>query len=92
MREPSARPGAAFGPQAPLRLQVFSDLHVDARSIVMPQLAPDVDAVVVTGDVRSGADAAFRVLRAAFPRPAPIVMYGAENPDFDAQLVVEVAR
>ena len=75
MRKPSARPGAASKPpHAPLRLQVFSDLHVDARSIVMPQLAPDVDAVVVAGDVRSGADAAFQVLRAAIPQPVPIVM------------------
>ena len=40
----------------------------------MPHVAPDVDAVVVAGDTAAGTGKAFALLRAAFPRPVPLIV------------------
>lgn len=57
-----------------MRLQVFSDLHLDVRQPKAIQVVPDVDAVVVAGDVCEGAEHAFVHLRQIVPMPIPIVM------------------
>ena len=57
-----------------MRLQVFSDLHVDVRQPKAIQVVPSVDAVVVAGDVCEGAERAFAHLRQIVPMPIPIVM------------------
>jgi len=56
-----------------MRQQVFSDLHSDAlppRPSVVP---PNVDAVIVAGDIRKGAEEAFRRLRQTIPMQVPIL-------------------
>ncbi len=57
-----------------MRLQVFSDLHVDVRQPKAIQVMPGVDAVVVAGDVCEGAEHAFAYLRQIVPMQIPIVM------------------
>ena len=57
-----------------MRLQVFSDLHADVRQPKAIEVASDVDAVVVAGDVCEGAERAFAYLRQIVPMQLPIVM------------------
>ena len=47
------------------RIQILSDLHIDVWSYA-PLLAPDVDVVLVAGDVCSGPDRAMRWLSDAY--------------------------
>ena len=47
------------------RIQLASDLHVDVAPY-RPAIAPDVDAIVVAGDVRSDPDRAVRWLEGAY--------------------------
>jgi Icc-related predicted phosphoesterase len=56
-----------------MKLQVFSDLHVDVAKIKPIAVAKGVDAVVVAGDVCEGAREAFVELRAIVPLEVPIV-------------------
>ncbi len=56
------------------RLQVFSDLHADVRPPKAIKIGPDVDAVVVAGDICEGAERAFAYLRQTVPMQIPIVM------------------
>jgi Icc-related predicted phosphoesterase len=56
-----------------MRLQIFSDLHAD---VVPPRpitVAPDIDAVVVAGDVCEGAEQGFARLRRIVPMQIPII-------------------
>jgi Icc-related predicted phosphoesterase len=57
-----------------MRLQLFSDLHVDVAPPRPIALAPDVNAVVVAGDTCEGAERAFAFLRQIVPMQIPIVM------------------
>ena len=57
-----------------MRLQIFSDLHADVRPTKAIEVRPDVDAVVVAGDVCEGAERAFAYLRRIVPMQIPIVM------------------
>jgi Icc-related predicted phosphoesterase len=57
-----------------IRLQVFSDLHIDVRQPKAIKIGPDVDAVVVAGDVCEGAEHAFAYLRQIVPMQIPIAM------------------
>ncbi len=57
-----------------MRLQIFSDLHVDVAPPRPIAVAPDVDAVVVAGDVCQGAEQGFAWLRRIVPMQIPIVM------------------
>jgi len=50
-----------------MRLQVFSDLHVDVRQPKAIQVVPGIDAVVVAGDVCGGAEHAFAHLPQIVP-------------------------
>ncbi|WP_237478195.1 metallophosphoesterase [Lichenibacterium dinghuense] len=72
-RERKAGPDSATTPSV-ARLQVVSDLHLDSGPHALPTLVPGVDAVVVAGDTASGAAKAYAFLRAAFPRPTPLVV------------------
>jgi predicted phosphodiesterase len=60
--------------EANVRLQVFSDLHVDVRQPKAIQVVPDVDAVVVAGDICEGAERGFAYLRQIVPMQTPIIM------------------
>lgn len=57
-----------------MRLQIFSDLHVDVAPPHPIAVAAGVDAVIVAGDVCQGAEPAFAWLRRIVPLQIPIVM------------------
>jgi Icc-related predicted phosphoesterase len=57
-----------------MNLHIFSDLHADMADIKPIAVQPEVDVVVVAGDVCEGAVHAFERLRAIVPEPVPIVM------------------
>jgi Icc-related predicted phosphoesterase len=68
-----------------MRLQIFSDLHIDISPGFVPRLAPGVDAVVVAGDVSEGIGQAIGWLRAHLGRDIPIVLV-AGNHEFFARI------
>src|SRR5260370_31585479 len=57
-----------------MRLQLFSDLHVDVAAVTKITIADDVDAVIVAGDTCEGVLRAFEYLRKIVPLHIPIVM------------------
>lgn len=57
-----------------MRIQVFSDLHADVRQTKPIDVKPDIDAVVVAGDICEGTELAFQKLRTIVPMQIPIVM------------------
>ncbi|MFM9939133.1 MAG: metallophosphoesterase [Hyphomicrobiaceae bacterium] len=65
-----------------MRLQVFSDVHFDVAAAFTPQLAPDVDAVVVAGDVCQGMARGMSWLRAHLGDKVPIVMVAGNHEFF----------
>ncbi|MBS0248402.1 MAG: metallophosphoesterase [Proteobacteria bacterium] len=56
-----------------MRLQIFSDLHADVAAPRSITVSPDVDAVVVAGDVCEGAEQGFARLRLIVPMQIPII-------------------
>lgn len=56
-----------------MRIQVFSDLHMDAAASWQPQIAPGADVVVCAGDVCEGMAPAISYLRERLPGATPIV-------------------
>ena len=57
-----------------MKIQVFSDLHVDVYPIKPITIVPGVDLVIVAGDVCEGVLRAFEHLRRIVPMDIPIVM------------------
>jgi Icc-related predicted phosphoesterase len=57
-----------------MRVQIFSDLHVDVFPIKPITIVPGVDLVIVAGDTCEGALRAFEHLRRLVPMDIPIVM------------------
>lgn len=57
-----------------MKIQVFSDLHVDVAPIKPIVVADNIDAVVVAGDICEGVLGAFEHLRRIVPLHIPIVM------------------
>jgi Icc-related predicted phosphoesterase len=57
-----------------MKIQVFSDLHVDVLPVKPIVVADDIDAVVVAGDICEGVLRAFEHLRKIVPLHIPIVM------------------
>jgi Icc-related predicted phosphoesterase len=57
-----------------MRLQVFSDFHVDAAAVKAIGVAANIDLVIVAGDTCEGAENAFAYLRHVVPIQIPIVM------------------
>lgn len=57
-----------------MKLQIFSDLHGDVFAPKAVKIWPDVDVVVVAGDVCEGAENAFPALREFVPQVIPIIM------------------
>lgn len=50
-----------------MKLQIFSDLHADVHQPKRIEIAPDIDAVIVAGDVCEGAERSFQSLRLIVP-------------------------
>jgi 3',5'-cyclic AMP phosphodiesterase CpdA len=71
-----------------MRLQVFSDLHIDVREVACPPLAPGVDLVVVAGDVCEGIDRGMAWLRAALGPRVEIVLV-AGNHEYFARVLAD---
>ena len=57
-----------------MKIQTFSDLHVDVYPIKTFPIVDGVEAVVVAGDTCEGALRAFEQLRSIVPMHIPIVM------------------
>src|SRR3954470_23999977 len=57
-----------------MKIQIFSDLHLDVRPIKPITIRPGVDFVIVAGDTCEGALRAFEHLRRIVPMLIPIVM------------------
>lgn len=57
-----------------MKIQVFSDLHVDVSPAPPVTVGGDVDLVVVAGDTAQGAHNSFVALRRIVPEKIPIVM------------------
>ena len=57
-----------------MKLQIFSDLHIDVAPIKLITIAGGIDAVIVAGDICEGAVRAFEYLRRIVPQAIPIVM------------------
>jgi Icc-related predicted phosphoesterase len=57
-----------------MKLQVFSDLHLDVMPIKKITIADDIQAVIVAGDTCEGAVQAFEHLRRIVPMSIPILM------------------
>lgn len=57
-----------------MKLQIFSDLHVDVMPTRPIEVSSAIDAVAVAGDVCEGAEAGFVRLRRIVPMQVPIVM------------------
>ena len=75
-----------------MKIQLFSDLHADVAPPKPITVAPDIDAVVVAGDVCQGAEHGFDFVRRIVPLHIPIVavlgnheFYGRCLPDELAQ-------
>jgi len=56
-----------------MKIQIFSDLHVDVSAPKPIKIADGVDAVICAGDVCEGVDKAFKVLRGFVPEATPIL-------------------
>ena len=57
-----------------MRIQIFSDLHIDVRPIKKITIPDGVDLVIVAGDTCEGALRAFEHLRRIVPMHIPILM------------------
>ena len=81
-----------------MRLQIFSDLHIDVVGGFTPRLAPGADIVIMPGDVCEGVLKGMTFLRTHIPRPTPI-LFVMGNHEFynhglyeERQLAAEVAQ
>jgi Icc-related predicted phosphoesterase len=75
-----------------MRLQIFSDLHVDVRLPRPITVAPDIDAVVVAGDTREGAEHGFAWLRGIVPMQLPIIAVLGNHEHYRRCLPDELAQ
>ena len=71
-----------------MKVQIFSDLHVDVSAPKPIKIADGIDAVVCAGDVCEGVDKAFRVLRGFVPAATPI-LFVMGNHEFYRRCVPE---
>ena len=74
-----------------MRLQIFSDFHIDVERGYTPRLAAGADIVVMAGDVCQGAAKGMAFLRRHIPRPTPIV-FVLGNHEFYGGAIVEERR
>lgn len=74
-----------------MRLQIFSDIHADVARPRPITVAPDVDAVIVAGDVCEGAKNGFARLRQFVPMQVPIIMVMGNHEYYRSHLAGELA-
>jgi Icc-related predicted phosphoesterase len=74
-----------------MRIQIFSDLHLDVAAIKPITIADDVDAVIVAGDTCESGLKAFDQLRRIVPMTIPIVMVMGNHEYYRRFLPIELA-
>lgn len=74
----------------PVRLHVFSDLHVDVVRRQVPSLPRDADVVVVAGDTCQGVVEGFALLREAFPPDVAVVAVAGNHEFYKSSWVEEI--
>src|ERR1700745_1477447 len=74
-----------------MKIQIFSDLHVDVRPIKPITIRDGVDLVIVAGDTCEGALRAFEHLRRIVPVSIPIVMVLGNHEYYRRFVPVELA-
>lgn len=74
-----------------MRLQLFSDLHTDVARPRPIAVAPEVDAVIVAGDVCQGAENGFARVRQIVPMQLPIVMVMGNHEYYGRHFASELA-
>jgi len=62
-----------------VKVQVFSDLHLDAVTCEVPSAPSGIDCVVVAGDTQQSAVLAMRTLRMNIPMQTPIIMVAGNH-------------
>jgi Icc-related predicted phosphoesterase len=75
-----------------MRIQILSDLHVDAGGLHRPKLAAGVDVLMVAGDVCAGVETGFQVLRHYVSPSVPIVMVLGNHEFYGFGYAKELAR
>jgi hypothetical protein len=73
-----------------VKVQFFSDLHVDVAKIKPIVVRDDVDVVAVAGDTCQGIDNAFATLRRIVPERIPIVMVAGNHEFYRRSLPDEI--
>jgi Icc-related predicted phosphoesterase len=73
-----------------MKLQIFSDLHIDVMPTRPVAISPEADVVVVAGDVCEGIENAFASLRAMVPRAVPIVFVAGNHEFYRRTLMDEL--
>ena len=74
-----------------MKVQIFSDLHADVAQPRLITVAPEVDAVIVAGDVCEGAENGFAWLRQVVPMQIPIIMVMGNHEYYGRHLASELA-
>jgi Icc-related predicted phosphoesterase len=74
-----------------VKIQIFSDLHADVAQPRPISVAPDVDAVVVAGDVCEGAENGFARLRPIVPMHIPIIRVMGNHEYYRRHMASELA-
>jgi Icc-related predicted phosphoesterase len=75
-----------------MKIQIFSDLHVDVVHCPVPAPAPGIDAVLVAGDTCQGVVAAFETLRQIIPMQVPVIMVAGNHEFYRHCLIEEIAQ
>ncbi len=74
-----------------MKIQIFSDLHLDVAAIKSITVVTNVDLVIVAGDTCEGALKAFEHLRRIVPMAIPIVMVMGNHEYYRRFVSVELA-
>ena len=75
-----------------MRAWVMSDLHVDAAPFVLPETPPDVDVIVIAGDVADGHERSARWLREhVVPQGLPVIFIAGNHDFYGTDLAEEYA-
>jgi Icc-related predicted phosphoesterase len=75
-----------------MRIQILSDLHVDAGGIHRPEPVADADVLIVAGDVCAGMSTGFEELRHYVPAAIPVVMVAGNHEFYGLGLAQELAK
>lgn len=73
-----------------MKIQIFSDLHLDAARIKPINIMAGVDLIIVAGDTCEGALKAFEYLRRIVPMAIPIVMVMGNHEHYRRFVPVEL--